>query len=57
MNETRYAVVRGHRSVSEVEAYLPSNYEVVREMGSEVLISGVDRAGWTLEDYVIPRFS
>jgi hypothetical protein len=41
-------------------AYLPGNYKVVGELDLDehyytVLIEGRDSAGWTLEDYVIPR--
>ena len=56
------AVVHGARSVREVEAYLPENYEVVSETTSpegwlRVAIRGEDVAGWTLDDYVIPRLA
>lgn len=59
----RYAVVRGHRSRREVEAYLPDNYEVVSEHLAEprpngrtnIVIGGEDVAGWTLDGYIIPR--
>jgi hypothetical protein len=40
-----------------VRAYLPGNYEVVAAVEDRVLIEGVDIAGWTLEDYVIPRLA
>lgn len=76
---TRYALVKGARSLAEVEAYLPENYRVVYEYISAdghdtegrpyksydpdssvpgtpgFVIEGEDRAGWTLEAYVIPR--
>ena len=45
-----------------VEAYLPRNYRVVgptaAPYGGKVeafLIEGADSAGWTADDYVIPR--
>lgn len=45
-----------------VAAYLPSNYRVdgesVTEFGDPlILISGIDVAGWTMEDYIIPRLA
>ena len=41
-----------------VEAYLPANYEVVASNSLDtVRIVGMDRMGWTAEDYVIPRLS
>jgi hypothetical protein len=56
----RYAKVRGKRST--VEAYLPSNYRVGLESflpdgRSDLLIEGEDEAGWTLDEYVIPRLA
>jgi len=48
-----------------VKAYLPDNYQVVRlaldlpdgEVGRRLLIIGTDVAGWTLDEYVIPRLA
>lgn len=59
----RFAVVHGARRPEEVTAYLPDNYALmesytVQERFREVLIviiGGIDRAGWTLDDYVAPR--
>lgn len=58
----RFASVKGARSADEVRAYLPDNYEVYGHRFPdgpsgkiEVLIRGRDFAGWTLDDYVIPR--
>jgi len=63
----RYALVTAARSRSEAEAYLPDNYRVIHEavFGPEdgrtlrptFVIEGVDRAGWTLDGYVIPRYA
>jgi hypothetical protein len=41
-----------------LKAYLPANYHVVHvdPNGQGVLIAGEDDHGWTLDDYVIPRF-
>jgi hypothetical protein len=66
VGEARFAVVRGARSVSEVEAYLPSNYALMESFEVEastgrfrlvVIIGGHDDAGWTLDGYVIPRLA
>ena len=46
-------VVSDH-SQGEVENYLPFNYRVVVDEDG-LLIVGVDKAGWTMRDYVIPR--
>lgn len=69
---TRYAVVRSARSRSEAEAYLPRHYAVIGEAVEEeprlgprsprfsrtvYVIAGRDSAGWTLDDYVIPRYA
>jgi hypothetical protein len=66
MDELKYrryadATIKATRSVDEVKAYLPENYEV---FGSDtyldhitVHIRGYDYKGWTLEDYVIPRLA
>lgn len=57
----RTAAVTGPSITAEkVEQYLPSNYRVVGtqvgEFGhTEVLISGIDVAGWTMDNYIIPR--
>lgn len=66
---TRYALVRGARRLSEARAYLPGNYEVIAEVlvpayeGAApercvvaFVIEGEDHLGWTLDDYVIPRY-
>lgn len=59
----RYAIVTGASSPEQVAAYLPANYQV-KDDGPpwggeelEVLIEGADRAGWTLDGYVIPRLA
>jgi hypothetical protein len=40
-----------------VARYLPSNYVVLETTEAGVLISGKDNAGWTLDDYVLPRLA
>lgn len=54
----RFAEVRGG-DMRRVAAYLPSNYAVLMEDSTDeaVVISGIDAAGWTLDDYVIPRLA
>jgi len=54
----RYAIVH-EADVRKVIAYLPSNYNVYDYDPNEgvTTIAGTDVAGWTLEDYVIPRFA
>lgn len=56
----RFAWVENEPDVQRVRAYLPANYqaEVSGHDGKRpgvVLIFGIDRAGWTLDGYVIPR--
>ena len=66
----RYALVRNARTRQEAEAYLPDNYRVIHELGPSIarwdtrlsrgpmfVIEGEDKAGWTLDDYVIPRYA
>jgi hypothetical protein len=58
----RYAIVRG-KDLWRVAEYLPDNYRVLGGVryGSNnviaVLVGGVDRAGWTLDEYVLPRLA
>lgn len=56
-NCTRSATVSGG-TLDRVAQYLPSNYHAlgVKDTG-EVVICGRDVAGWTLDDYVIPRLA
>lgn len=62
----RFAVLRGATSVKQAEAYLPGNYHLCESFmvadGDKtpklvVIIGGTDNAGWTLDDYVIPRYA
>lgn len=64
----RYALVSAHNtSRSTIERYLPDNYKVLGELeyegddrmmaGSCVIVGGHDNAGWTMDDYVIPRLA
>lgn len=63
----RYAIVTNASSRSQAEAYLPDNYRIVWEgqvpayEGADrtvlgFVIEGEDKYGWTLFDYVIPRY-
>lgn len=59
----RYAIVGNARTRREAEAYLPDNYRIIFEStdpahnGRPVfVIEGTDAFGWTLDDYVIPRY-
>lgn len=54
----RYAILRTTRdTVSTVKAYLPENYKVVSIDEDGYIIMGMDNAGWTLDDYVLPRLA
>lgn len=62
----RYAIVTGARTQHEAEAYLPGNYRLVHEVRNAddlgipypaFVIAGEDDSGWTLDDYVIPRYA
>lgn len=60
---TRWAEIRGH-NISEhgVAAYLPEGYKVWRVYWDKgkverVIIAGIDRAGWSLDGYVLPRLA
>ena len=59
MARTRYAKVPQHNgrpTAQTVAAYLPANYHLAGYQPADaVLIEGEDNAGWTLDDYVIPR--
>lgn len=57
----RAAVIRSS-DAQAVAAYLPANYSVVGRVVVEgnpvsVIIAGTDEAGWTLDDYVLPRLA
>ena len=55
----RYARVTGNRITgAAVARYLPEGYSILWEVTDEaVIIGGQDHAGWTLDDYVIPRLA
>lgn len=45
------------KAAEAVARYLPANYRVTGEDAEWVYFAGRDRAGWTLEDYVLPRLA
>jgi hypothetical protein len=56
----RWAVVRGSGvTLQRLNAYLPDQYEVFGWTydGEGVVIRGRDNAGWTLDEYVLPRLA
>lgn len=60
----RYALVNARADDTEqIAAYLPRNYRVIGRTAIQataqvyILIGGSDVAGWTLDDYVIPRLA
>lgn len=53
----RKAIVRKQADkVDAIRRYMPSNYSAA-VVGEDVVLTGKDSAGWTLEDYVIPRLA
>lgn len=54
----RIARTKGGNPISETAAaYLPRNYQVTGEDDEFVYFQGHDNAGWTLDEYVIPRLA
>jgi hypothetical protein len=60
----RYALVSANAGqTDQIAAYMPGNYKVLGRTpikGTntvQVLIGGRDVAGWTLDDYVLPRLA
>lgn len=52
---TRWAVVENKAwELAAIKRYLPDNYKAFT-FGNDVIIMGIDSAGWTLDEYVIPR--
>jgi hypothetical protein len=47
----------GSARCDRVRNYLPSNYSVIGFDAEYVYVTGHDDAGWTLDDYVIPRLA
>lgn len=59
MSAMRTAIITGGAdSLAQVQRYMPDNYAARRiEDTGEIEIIGHDVAGWTLDDYVIPRLA
>ena len=61
----RAIVYEPHKMLDTVRDYLPANFsaygftrpQVMLEGNDVILIEGYDRAGWTLDGYVIPRLA
>lgn len=57
----RFAFIHTQDSRESVAALLPVNYEILgegmREGRTFYVIGGIDTAGWTLDEYVIPRLA
>lgn len=58
---TRYARVTRSKMDDDpreaIGAYMPANYSVLDVLTHDVLIHGQDNAGWTLDEYVLPRLA
>jgi hypothetical protein len=47
---------KSYRDHEQLMRYMPGNYTVIdRGAGENALVVGLDRAGWTMDAYVIPR--
>jgi hypothetical protein len=61
MKPVRRAVVKrnaiGTPTAMTVGSYLPGNYSVTSVSDTKITIEGTDKAGWTLDGYVIPRLA
>lgn len=54
----RFATVRGADNEKHLDAYIDgTDYEIIGRMDDVFIIAGEDVAGWTLDDYVIPRLA
>ena len=42
-------------TLEQVQAYMPDNYQA-REV-TVIVVEGEDSAGWTMDDYVLPRLA
>lgn len=57
MSTTRTAIVeRQADKVDTIRRYLPAYYSA-QVVGDDVVITGTDNGGWTLDGYVIPRLA
>ena len=61
----RFALVQNEIDIDRVEPYMPGNYQVKHfalqlpdgEIAEHLIIIGTDVAGWTMDEYVIPRLA
>lgn len=54
----RYAIVKGSGiTLEKIARYMPGNYKALVCKNDAVLIRGEDNAGWTLDEYVLPRLA
>ncbi len=51
----RYAYVRGADNEKHLTAYIEPRYEIIDRIDDNFIIAGEDQAGWTLDEYYIPR--
>lgn len=56
LQQQRTAAVLGDETAEKIEGYLPANFKAFQREGY-VEIVGYDKAGWTLDGYVIPRLA
>lgn len=53
----RFAVVLSDVAGAKVKSYMPSNYSATVGDDGTVILHGFDNAGWTLDNYVLPRLA
>lgn len=53
----RIVRIKTNSSEQEIARYLPSNYSVLGKCADGFVIAGEDVAGWSLDEYVIPRLA
>lgn len=56
LQRQRTAAVLGDEPAEKIASYLPANFRAFQRKG-HVEIVGYDKAGWTLDGYVIPRLA
>lgn len=50
-------VVNDDVSLETIKRYMPGNYKAYLRDNGKIIIVGHDVAGWTMDDYVIPRLA
>lgn len=49
-------ILVGEMDTERVAAYLPDNFKVIGSTPEgDTIVEGVDKMGWTVDDYVLPR--